>query len=1038
MTETEPSSSNLEPLAIPTGKAYWRSLDHLADTPQFRDWIERRFPESMSELLAGGVDRRRFLQLMAASIGLAGLAGCRRPEMKALPYAKSPEEVVPGLPNFYATAMPRRGGALPILVESHEGRPTKIEGNPRHPDSGGSSDVLAQAWVLELYDPDRAGPVRHLGEPSTWKDYDVFAAQHYASLRQRKGKGLRILSEGLNSPSLDLLREHLRSTLPEAGWHVFEPVSTSNALDGAALACGSPVLPRFHFDRAEVIVSLDSDFLGLEEDGTRHHRGFSRGRLGEGQVPAMNRLYVVESQFSITGGMADHRLRLPSSHVLDYTLALARAVATSDPVVPAPGSPQARLRTALEQRRPSVRLDERWVREVAADLRSRPGKTIIVAGRRQPPLVHALALALNDMLGSLGKTVELHKAPGRPAAGTIHELAGAIDQGQVETLVILGGNPAYNAPADLALAERLKQVPTTIRLGLHADETSRLATWHLPLAHGLEAWGDARAGNGAVLPVQPLIEPLFEGRNMLEELARLTQYETSSPYEIVRRAFRKVSGTKDAEFEAAWRRCLHEGTSTAGAEASVRPAVAWDSVARAVGAAGPGTGPLSASNLELVLERDTKVDDGRFANNGWLQELPHPVTKLSWGNAALFSPRTAEELGIVDGDVVRLELDGRSLETAAMILPGQADHSVGLALGYGRSGAGHIGRDVGSNAYALRSSGAPDLARGLKVSGTGKKASLACSQDHFTMEGRDLIRELTLADLIGPHETGHAHEPELHDIQTVPVSAGEHQWGMAIDLNTCTGCNACVLACQSENNIPIVGRDEILRGREMHWIRIDRYFAGDLEEPELVHQPVACMQCEKAPCEVVCPINATVHGEEGLNLMVYSRCIGTRYCANNCPYKVHRFNYFDYNQRPLDQLWYGPLAEKGMPETLKMQKNPDVSVRMRGVMEKCTYCVQRIERARIGVHVAAGGAPPGKIPDGTVVPACAQACPAQAIVFGDISDPGSKVSRIKNQAHNYDLLGDLNTKPRTSYLARLRNPNPRMAAGADVAAGGHA
>ncbi len=1035
---TQEITSSMEPVALPSGKAYWRSLDHLADTPEFRDWIERRFPESMTELLSGGVDRRHFLQLMAASIGLAGLAGCRRPELHALPYSKPPEEVVPGLPNFYATAMPRRGSALPILVESHEGRPTKIEGNPRQPDSGGSSDTLAQASVLELYDPDRSSPVLQKGQPASWKDYDVFAAKHYAAIRERKGKGLRILSEDLASPSLDLLREHFRAVLPEAGWHVFDSVSRAHAHDGAALAFGSPVIPRYQLDQAEIILSLDSDFLGLEEDGTRHHRGFSRGRLGEGKTPAMNRLYVVESQFSITGGMADHRLRLPSSQVLDYTMVLARELLTGEQVVPAPGSPQAALRQALATYKPSVKLDALWVREVAADLRAHPGKGIIIAGRRQPPIVHALAFALNATLGDMGKTIELRQPPARPAAGTLQELVQAIDKGEVETLIILGGNPVYTAPVDLGLADRIKKVATTIRLGLHADETSRLASWHLPWAHYLESWGDARAGDGTVLPIQPLIEPLFDGRNVLEELARLTKFETSSPYEIVRRTFRKISGTADAGFEAAWRKFLHEGTSAAGAYPVERPALKWDAVARAVIATRPAPGSLSASNLELVFDRDAKVDDGRFANYGWLQELPNPITKLSWGNAALLSPRTAQELGISDGDVVRLELDGRTLETAAMILPGQADYSVSLALGYGRTACGRVGQNMGYNAYSLRTSQAPDIALGLKLSKAGRRATLACSQEHFTMHGRDLIRESSLAEFGEHSSTGHHHEEELHDIQTLPVSHGEHQWGMAIDLNTCTGCSACVLACQSENNIPIVGPDEILRGREMHWIRLDRYFAGDQDDPELVHQPVACVQCEKAPCEVVCPVNATVHGEEGLNLMVYSRCIGTRYCENNCPYKARRFNYFDYNQRPLDQLWYGPLTEKGMPETLKMQKNPDVSVRMRGVMEKCTYCVQRIERARIGVKVTAGGSAPGKIPDGTVVPACAQACPAQAIVFGDISDPESKVSRIKNQSRNYDLLGELNTKPRTSYLARLRNPNPRMLAGRTLPGGEHA
>ena len=1016
--------------AATRGKTYWRSLDQLADTPAFRDWVERRFPQSMMELLSGGVDRRHFLQLMAASLGLAGLAGCRRPEIRALPYTKSPPEVVPGLPDFYATAVTHRGGVFPVLVESHEGRPTKIEGNPRQPDSGGSSDAIAQASVLDLYDPDRAGPVLQKGQPSTWKDYDAFAAKHYPALRDRKGKGLRILIGDLSSPAVDLLHQHCLSVMPEARWHVYSPVTQANRAGGATLAFGSPVVPRYHFEKAQVVLSLDCDFLGLEEEGTRHHRGFSRARLGEGATPTMNRLYVVESQFSITGGMADHRLRLPSSQVAAYARALARELTLGEKVAPAPGSPQAVLRQVLSSSRPSVGLDEGWIREVASDLRASAGKGLVIVGRRQPPLVHALAFAINAVLGNLGKTIELHKPPASPKSASLAELMEAIKKGEVESLIIVGGNPAYDAPVDAGFASEVKKVATTIRLGLHADETSRLATWHLPSAHCLERWGDARASDGSLLAIQPLIEPLFDGRNFLEELARLTKFETSSPYEIVRRSFRKTSGVKEADFETAWRKFLHEGTSPAGAYPREQPELNWDKVAQALTAAGPGPAAPSSTNLEVVFERDAKVDDGRYANNGWLQELSNPITKLAWGNAALLSPKTAGELGIADGDVIRLELDGRSLEIVAMLLPGQADYSVGVALGYGRTTCGHIGQDLGYNSYALRTSKALDIATGLKISPVGQKATLATTQEHHTMEGRELIRELTLADLVSPSpHGGHTHEEELPNIQTPPVVQGDHQWGMAIDLNTCTGCSACVLACQSENNIPLVGKEEVPRGRSMHWIRIDRYFAGDPNEPEMVHQPVACAQCEKAPCEVVCPTNATVHGEEGLNVMVYSRCIGTRYCSNNCPYKVRRFNYFNYNERPLDQLWYGPLAEWGMAETLKMQKNPDVSVRARGVMEKCTYCVQRIERAKIGVKVAAGGTPPGKIPDGTVVPACAQACPAQAIVFGDISDPESKVSRIKSQSRNYSLLGELNTKPRTSYLARLRNPNPKMPAG---------
>jgi molybdopterin-containing oxidoreductase family iron-sulfur binding subunit len=1020
------ASAHLNSTLALSGRAYWRSLDQLADSPEFRDWVERRFPKSMRELLSRVVDRRRFLGLMAASLGLAGLAGCRRPEMKALPYSKPPLEIVPGLPDFYATAIPHRGAFFPVLVETHEGRPTKIEGNPRHADSSGASDLLAQASILDLYDPDRAGPVLRKGRPSSWDEFDAFASGHYAALRERRGEGLRFLAENMASPSLDLLRRHLETALPLARWHVDEPIGHSGREEGLAIAFGSPIVPRYHFDRAKVILSLDSDFLGLEEDGTRHHRGFARSRLGEGNPLTMNRLYAVESQFTITGGMADHRLRLPSSHMAEYTIALAKELLAAKLLGPSPASRHEPLRRALASFEPAIKLDPKWIREVAADLCACAGHGIVIAGRRQPALVHALVFAMNAYLDNLGKSIELRKPPPKLAAGTLEELISAIDKNEVETLFIFGGNPVFTAPADLGFPDRLSRIPTTLRLGSHADETSALATWHLPAAHTLETWGDARAGDGTLLSIQPLIEPLFEGRNMLEELARLSGFEPASAYEIVRRTFRAESGVRGAEFETEWRKFLHEGASAAGAYPSANPWLLWDGVARALRSSRPEPVPLSATNLELVLERDTKVDDGRFANNGWLQEVSNPITKLTWGNAALLSPLTARELGVADGALVRLELDGRAMEIVAMILPGQADYSVGVSLGYGRTACGRVGQDVGYNAFTLRTSRAPDFASGLKISPTGRKASLATTQDHYTMEGRELVRELTLADLLGGAAGWDRHDEQLPDIQGVPVIRGDHQWGMAIDLNTCTGCSACVLACQSENNIPLVGKDEVPQGRSMHWIRIDRYFAGDPEDPGMLHQPVACVHCEKAPCELVCPTNATVHGDEGLNIMVYSRCMGTRYCSNNCPYKVRRFNYFNYNERPLDKLWYGPMAEWGMAETLKMQKNPDVSVRTRGVMEKCTYCVQRIERARIGTRVAAGGSPPGKIPDGTVVPACAQACPARAIVFGDLSDPQSQVSRIKNQPRNYDLLGELNTKPRTSYLARLRNPNRRM------------
>jgi molybdopterin-containing oxidoreductase family iron-sulfur binding subunit len=1023
-----------------TGKLYWRSLDELADTPAFRDWVERRFPRSMRELLDGGIDRRRFLHLMAASIGLAGLHGCRRPESSALPYTRPPEEVVPGLPNYYATAMPRGGSAQPVLVESHEGRPTKIEGSPANPDTKGATDSFAQASILDLYDPDRASPVMRAGAASSWEAYEAWARGHFAALRSRKGRGLHVLCEDAASPSLDLLRAHMRAAMPDARWHTHEPISTSNVRAGAVLALGSPVVTRAQLDKALVVLSLDCDFLGLEDDGVRHVLGFAAARRPKAAVDSMNRLYVVESRYSLTGGMADHRLRLPASQVRDYTVALARRVLPGSTVgrslQQAVGeSPLGRAgpwnhEEAVAQSTTPAQLGPGtgtgpWIDVVAADLKAHAGRAIIIAGRRQPPIVHALVHAMNAALGNLGTTVELRSAPAHAGSRTLEELTVAIGRGQVETLVILGGNPVYDAPADLEFGSLLKRVPNTVRLGLHADETSREATWHLPAAHYLESWGAARTSDGTVVPIQPLIEPLFGGRTALELIARLSAFEATSPYEIVRRAFRKVSGVAAADFESAWRRFLHEGSLRDSAYPVVKPELKASAIAEAVKAARPVSGTLSIDNLELVLDRDSKVDDGRFANNGWLQELPDPVSKLTWDNAAIFSPKTARAIGVATGDVVRLDLAGRTMEIAAMVVPGQADYSVSVPLGYGRTVSGRVGRGVGFNAYVLRTTSAPDIALGLKVSRTDRKYRLACTQDHFTLEGRDLVREQDLADFQAQPAVV-SEEPEAGDIVAHPQAEGEHQWGMVIDLNTCVGCNACVVACQSENNIPIVGKDEVARGREMHWIRLDRYFAGDADDPGLVHQPVACVHCENAPCEVVCPVNATVHSDEGLNVQVYSRCIGTRYCLNNCPYKVRRFNYYDYNERPLDQLRLGPLAERGMAETLKMQKNPDVTIRIRGVMEKCTYCVQRIERAKIGARVAAGVSGHTAVPDGTIVPACAQACPARAITFGDLSDPDSRVSRLKKEPNHYSLLGELNVRPRTTYLARIRNPNPNM------------
>ena len=991
-----------------TGRDYWRSLDERAGRP---DADAGLIPEHAHQL-GEALDRRRFLSLMGASIALAGAAGCRRPEIPILAYTRVPEDVIPGLPTYYATAMPRPGGYFPLLAETHGGRPTKLEGNPTVAASRGAADAFAQASILSMYDPDRAMGVSTGGADATWEAFEDFSTRHFAKLRKAGGAGLRFLAENLDSPAMDLLRGHIRATLPQAHWHTYSPVDQGNAREGALLAFGTPLVPRYHLEKAAVILTLDADILGVEDVGVDNVRGFAAARSPgrEGDAPIV-RLYAVEPAFTPTGGMADHRLRMPAGQVAGYALTLAKElVAGLDIKGEVPDD-----------------VDPRWVKEVAADLKAHAKAGVVVAGRRQPPIVHALVHAMNAALGNLGATITF----GPPAdlrGEPIGLLARAIREDKVDTLVILGGNPAYNAPADLDFRELLKKVPTSVRIGMHRDETSLASTWHLPESHYLESWDLGRTADGTLVAVQPQVEPLFGGKSALEVVAKLTGHDATSPFELARRAFRQVVG-EGTDVEAAWRQFLHEGHRAGTARGDVAAEFKPESLNEALGHFRRPSAP-TLDALELAYTRDPSVDDGRYANNGWLQEAPDPITKLCWDNAALLSPATAEALKINDGDLVELALDGRTLEIAAMVAPGHADHCISVALGYGRT-VGRVAKGAGFDAYKLRTGARPDIASGLKVSRTGRTYTLATTQSHNKLEGdaaekRELVQIRNVADFAA---RGKAHGGEhAADIQTRPDLTSPPQWGMAIDLNTCVGCTACLVACQAENNVPIVGKDEVRRGREMHWLRIDRYFAGDQAEPMLLTQAVMCVHCENAPCELVCPVNAAVHSEEGLNLQVYNRCVGTRYCSNNCPYKVRRFNWFNYNERPLDQLRLGPLAEKGMAETLKMQKNPDVTVRIRGVMEKCTYCIQRIEAAKIGARVAAGQNPNIKVPDGTITPACAQTCPTSAIVFGDVSDPGSRVSKIKAQDRDYALLGELNTKPRTTYQARLRNPNPRMAA----------
>ena len=908
--------------------------------------------ESTGEAVGVGFDRRRFLQLMAASLGLAGLTGCRRPSHEILPFARQPEEIVPGLPTFYATSIPRPESCLPVIVESHEGRPTKIEGNPLHPASRGATDVWAQASVLDLYDPLRAKEVFRDGNPSTWDEFDQWARSHFQKYLANRGRGLAFVVEAIPSPALRLLRDHQRQVAPEAIWCAHSPRVNFASRAGTELAFGTPLNVSCRLDRARVILALDADPLGSDPEMTRHSRAFAAGRRAE----PMNRLYVVEPAVTVTGMNADHRLALPASRIVAYVIALWRVLRgekVEDAGVPHP-----------------------WLQAIADDLKQNAGQSLVVAGPRQPPLVHALVCHLNELLKNNGFTVE-YRRNAELAGEPISRLTEALDGKQIETLVLLG-DVGFDASA-----------PHVIRLSL---DRQSVGGWELPAAHHLESWGDAETRDGTYSPIQPLIAPLYDGRTPLEMAARLLNYDVTDGYQIVRRSFARRSGRND---EKSFRRWLHEGWWSESTLPTVRPTCRTEAIEAAV-ATHPTDTSTDAQAVEVCRFVEYRAFAGRPRNN-WLQELPDPVTKLTWDSAICLGPATAAQWNVSNGDLLHVQ----NTVLPALIVPGHAEGCVSLPV-----------------------VGAPGFTVGVKVERVPGRRELAITQEHGRMEGRDLAKVRDANQKHDFHPDGHHGKIPL-DLATPPTFDGSNQWGMVIDLSACTGCSACVIACQAENNIPVVGKEEVLRGREMHWIRMDRYLLGDdPNEPQgFVSQPVMCVHCESAPCEPVCPVNASVHSPEGLNLQVYNRCVGTRYCSNNCPYKARRFNWFDYHQRPLDELRLGPLADHGMPETLKMQKNPDVTVRMRGVMEKCTYCVQRIERARIGAKLSGGD---GTLPDGSVLPACAQACPASAITFGNLADPKSRVRQLKESEDNYSLLGELNTKPRTTYRVRWRNPNPAM------------
>ena len=975
------------------GREYWRSLEEIARTKDFQEHLRREFRVPIDS----GVDRRELLTLMGASIALAGLTGCtRQPEEKILPYVRTPEQLAAGQPLFYATAHLYGGYARGILAETHNGRPTKIEGNELHPGSLGATDVFAQASILSLYDPDRSQTLTRLGEIRPWSTLLADVKLVLEKQRPVRGAGVRILTPTVTSPTLAAQLADFLAAFPAAKWICWEPCGRENAAEGARLAFGAPVETRYAFEMADIVLSLDADFLGSGPAMPRYVHDFTSRRR---DTTKFSRLYVVEPTPSLTGARADHRRPMRPDEILEF----ARAVAGEVRAAAAP----------VQTRTAEV---DPFVGAVVKDLVRHRGRSLVLAGDTEPPEVHALAHLANEILGNAGQTVftsdpvAAGSLSGTPA---LVELAREIAAGDVGMLLVLGGNPVFSAPADLKLAEILERVPLRIRLGLYDDETSAHCHWHIPAAHPLEAWSDARAFDGTVTILQPLIAPLYEGKSVHEVLAALSEQPERSGHDIVKDFWKKQIAA--AEFDRFWRRALHDGVvaGTAFPEKTVKVnQAALSALAPSPSAERPAP---SAPSLVALFRPDPTIYDGEYANNGWLQELPKPLTKLTWDNAALVAASTAERLKLADQDVVTLTLDGRQIEAPVLVLPGQAEDCVTLHLGYGRPRGGRLSSGAGFDAYRLRSSAKPWAATGLQIAPTGRKKNLARTQIHHSMDTpvghRDIVRAGTAA--------GYAKDPEVFakmgeeppgpELTLYPkLPAGHYGWGLSIDLSTCVGCNACVVACQAENNIPIVGKAQVLVGREMHWIRVDNYYEGGLENPKSYHQPVTCMHCENAPCEVVCPVAATVHSAEGLNEMVYNRCVGTRYCSNNCPYKVRRFNFF--------------LYQDFTTESLKLQRNPDVTVRSRGVMEKCSYCVQRINRARI--EAERQNRP---IRDGEIVTACQQACPAQAIVFGNVNDPESRVSKAKAEKRTYALLAQLGTRPRTTYLASLSNPNPELA-----------
>ena len=960
------------------GPTYWRSLEELAATDGFKDYLHREFPRQAGEWLDDD-GRRNFLKIMGASLALAGLSACtKQPPEYIMPYVQEPEKLLPGKPLFYATAFPISGIASPVLVETHEYRPTKVEGNPEHPVSMGAADVPTQGSILGLYDPDRLQNLNYIGESRTYASFLIEFLQAVEKQKAKQGAGMRILTETVTSPTLAAQFQEVLKQYPGAKWYQWEPTGHGRRM-GSQLAFGQFLNPIYQFDKADVVLSIDANFLGNGPGGVKNARDFA-ARRGVREGVESNRFYAIETTPSSTGCRADHRLAVKPSEVIGFVRAVATAVAGGA----ATGS--------------------KFQQAVIKDLLAAKGKSIVIAGDDQSPEVHAVVHYINQVLENNGKTIvftpSLEQKPVDQWA-ELQTLTQELNAGQVDLLLILGGNPVYAAPPQLNLRGAIQLAKLRVRLGQYDDETTEVCQWQLPEAHAFEHWSDAPAADGTLSIIQPLISPLYGGKSAHDILNAFGETPDKSGYQTIRE-FWKAKHT-GLDFDAWWKRAIHDGFIKDSAPAAVA------AVAKLV----PSGAATSGSGIELSFHADPYILDGRYSNNGWLQELPRPVTRLTWDNAVVVSPKTAKELDVETEDVVEIVANGSAVQGAVWILPGQPDGSIALSLGFGRKRSGRAGNGAGFDAYRLRSAANPTFTAGAKVTKKGETFRLAAVQHHFAMEGRDPVKSGTVEEFKkDPFFIQKESETPPKGLTMYPQEweYKGYAWGMAIDLSACTGCNACVVACQSENNIAVVGKEQVLVTREMHWLRIDRYYSGSVEDPQMHFQPVGCQHCENAPCEIVCPVAATEHDAEGLNNMVYNRCVGTRYCSNNCPYKVRRFNFMLYTD------WE--------TESLKLQRNPDVTVRSRGVMEKCTFCIQRINYAKIMAEKE-----DRRVQDGEIITACQATCPSQAIAFGDLNDPKSKVSKWKAEKTNYSLLGELNTRPRVTYLADIRNPNPELEKG---------